>query len=95
MVTRYYRAPEIHFEQPDYTSAIDIWSVGCIFAELYTREPILKGDTDLMHLTNIIKLVGSPAEAIWPGFESLPGYEKYRDRLAGSRQDNLKLRFQK
>ena len=80
---------------PDYTSAVDMWSVGCIFAELYTREPILKGNTDLIHLTNIIKMVGSPAEAIWPGFEKLPGYEKHREHLAGSRRDNLKQHFSK
>jgi serine/threonine protein kinase len=43
VVTRWYRAPELLCENPSYDSAVDMWSVGCIFAELFVRRPLLKG----------------------------------------------------
>lgn len=43
VVTRWYRAPEILLSQSEYTKSIDIWSIGCIFAELLGRTPLFKG----------------------------------------------------
>lgn len=58
--TRWYRAPEVLCSWTDYTSAIDIWSVGCIFAELLTRKPLYPGHNTQHQLDLIINLLGSP-----------------------------------
>lgn len=72
VVTMYYRAPEIHLGQPDYTSAMDMWSVGCVFGELLLRKPILMANDDLAHLKAIFDLVGTPSEANWDNYRDLP-----------------------
>ena len=51
VVTRWYRAPEIMLACTDYNKASDIWSVGCIFAELLQRKPFVPGDDYLDQLT--------------------------------------------
>ena len=62
VVTRWYRAPELLLSCSEYTAAIDIWSVGCIFAELLGRKPIFPGK-DYVHQLNLItKVLGSPSE---------------------------------
>lgn len=62
VVTRWYRAPELLLSCHEYTTAIDIWSVGCIFAELLGRKPLFPGK-DYVHQLNLItKVIGSPLE---------------------------------
>jgi len=62
VVTRWYRAPELLLSCTEYTTAIDVWSVGCIFAELLGRKPLFPGK-DYVHQLNLItKVIGSPAE---------------------------------
>ena len=59
--TRWYRAPELLFGSEDYTTAVDVWSIGCIFAELLTRSAFLPG-TDTEHqLQIIIEMIGVPS----------------------------------
>jgi len=53
VVTRWYRAPELLLNSSEYTSAIDVWSVGCIFAEIMTREPLFPGK-DYVHQLKLI-----------------------------------------
>jgi len=63
VATRWYRAPEVILSWKQYTHAIDIWSVGCIFAELLCRQPLFRG-WDYMHQINrIIEVMGSPDES--------------------------------
>ncbi len=62
VVTRWYRAPEIMLCNGIYSKAIDIWSIGCILAELLTKEPLFPGTDYISQLTLIIKLLGSPSE---------------------------------
>jgi serine/threonine protein kinase len=62
MCSRYYRAPELLFGQCDYFTEIDIWSVGCILAEMVTKEPIFTGENTLDQIIEIIKVVGTPDE---------------------------------
>jgi len=63
VATRWYRAPEVILSWKQYTHAIDIWSVGCIFAELLCRKPLFQG-WDYMHQINrIIEVMGSPDES--------------------------------
>jgi serine/threonine protein kinase len=62
VVTRWYRAPELLLSCAEYTSSIDVWSVGCIFAELLGRKPVFPGK-DYVHQLNLItKVIGSPSE---------------------------------
>jgi serine/threonine protein kinase len=63
VVTRWYRAPEIMLACREYTLAIDIWSVGCIFAEMLGRKPLFPGDDYLHQLKLISAIVGTPQEA--------------------------------
>ncbi|KAI5076292.1 hypothetical protein GOP47_0008357 [Adiantum capillus-veneris] len=60
VVTRWYRAPELLLSCEEYTSAIDVWSVGCIFAELLGRKPIFPGKDYLHQLKLILNTIGSP-----------------------------------
>ena len=60
VVTRWYRAPELLLSSKHYTSAIDMWSVGCIFAELLGRRPLFAGDDYLHQLQLICDVLGTP-----------------------------------
>ena len=62
VVTRWYRAPEIMLACQDYTKAIDMWSVGCIFAELLGRKPFFAGEDYLSQLRIIVGKIGKPSE---------------------------------
>ena len=62
MVTRWYRAPEIMLACQEYTSAIDMWSVGCIFAELLARSPLFPGEDYIAQLRLICEKIGRPSE---------------------------------
>uniref|UniRef100_A0A3B3HSH5 [tau protein] kinase n=1 Tax=Oryzias latipes TaxID=8090 RepID=A0A3B3HSH5_ORYLA len=58
--SRYYRAPELIFGATDYTANIDIWSAGCVLAELLLGQPIFPGDSGVDQLVEIIKVLGTP-----------------------------------
>ncbi|KAL8119040.1 hypothetical protein AgCh_016516 [Apium graveolens] len=60
VVTRWYRAPELLFNCSEYSSAIDIWSVGCILGEILTRKPLFPGNDYVHQLRLITELTGSP-----------------------------------
>lgn len=66
IVLRWYRAPELLFGAQEYTYAVDIWAVGCIFAELMLRTPYVAGDSDIDQLTKIFHALGTPTETDWP-----------------------------
>jgi len=74
VVTRWYRAPEILLGMPKYSMAIDVWSIGCIFAEMVTKQPLFAGDSDIDQLFRISKVLGSFTEESWPGVSKLPAY---------------------
>lgn len=60
--SRYYRAPELIFGSTDYTTAIDIWSQGCVGAELLLAQPLFPGDSGVDQLVEIIKVLGTPTK---------------------------------
>ena len=61
MVTRWYRAPEVILNASEYTKAIDIWAVGCIFAELLGRTALFPGENYLDQIQRIISILGTPS----------------------------------
>lgn len=73
VVTRWYRPPELLLQLRRYTTAIDMWGVGCVFGEMFRGKPILAGTSDLNQAQLIFDLVGSPTEENMPGWSSLPG----------------------
>lgn len=72
VVTRWYRPPELLLGEHFYTTAIDMWGVGCIFGEFFKRRVIIPGESDLDQLQLIFKLVGSPNDENMPGYARLP-----------------------
>ncbi|XP_062151128.1 protein IMPAIRED IN BABA-INDUCED STERILITY 1-like isoform X3 [Alnus glutinosa] len=65
VVTLWYRPPELLMGSTSYGVSVDLWSVGCVFAELLIRKPLLKGRTEVEQLHKIFKLVGSPPDEFW------------------------------
>ena len=58
--SRYYRAPELIFGATQYTTAIDMWSLGCVMAELLLGSPLFPGESGVDQLVEIIKVLGTP-----------------------------------
>ncbi|KAB8233286.1 kinase-like domain-containing protein [Aspergillus alliaceus] len=78
VVTLWYRAPELLLGAEKYGTEIDMWSIGCIFGELLTKEPLLQGKNEVDQVSKIFALTGPPTPQIWPGFRSLPNAKSLR-----------------
>ncbi|KAH9000361.1 kinase-like domain-containing protein [Lactarius akahatsu] len=99
VITRWYRPPELLFGCRYYSTAVDIWSVGCIFAELMLRTPYLPGESDMDQLKTIFRALGTPTEEEWPGHTKLPDYVSIgqfprtplRDLFTAATADTLNL----
>ncbi|XP_032666256.1 cyclin-dependent kinase 20 [Odontomachus brunneus] len=76
VATRWYRAPELLFGSQYYSSAIDMWSIGCIFGEMFNTSPLFPGETDIEQLAIVLKYLGSPTSESWPELTTLPDYNK-------------------
>lgn len=77
MTTLTYRAPELLMQSNHYTAAVDIWSVGCVFAEMvYGNKPLFFAGSRTAVLDKIFGLLGTPNEDTWPGVSSLPGFPR-------------------
>ncbi|CAI2348122.1 unnamed protein product [Caenorhabditis sp. 36 PRJEB53466] len=75
VVTLWYRAPEILMGAQRYSMGVDMWSIGCIFAEMATKRPLFQGDSEIDELFRIFRVLGTPTELEWNGVESLPDYK--------------------
>lgn len=73
--TRWFRAPELLYGSTEYGLEIDLWSVGCIFAELLSLEPLFPGISDIDQLGKIFSILGNLTEEVWPGCSQLPDYK--------------------
>ena len=80
VVTRWYRAPELLFGAKFYGTAVDVWSIGAIMAELLLRVPLLPGETDIEQLCRTFTMRGTPTEETWPGVSSLPDYIPFQEQ---------------
>ncbi|CAI0440392.1 unnamed protein product, partial [Linum tenue] len=75
VVTLWYRAPEILLGSRHYSTPVDVWSVGCIFAEMVNQRPLFPGDSEIDELFKIFRITGTPNEETWPGVTSLPDFK--------------------
>ena len=64
IATRWYRAPEVILSWKRYSTSIDVWSVGCILAELITRKPLLPATSEEEQIQIITELIGNPNEEL-------------------------------
>ncbi|GMM35126.1 cyclin-dependent serine/threonine-protein kinase [Saccharomycopsis crataegensis] len=74
VVTLWYRAPDVLMGSRNYNTSIDIWSAGCIMAEMFTGRPLFPGSSNDDQLLTIFKIMGTPTERTWPGVSQLPNY---------------------
>jgi len=75
VVTLWYRAPEILLGAKTYSTPVDVWSIGCIFAEMINQKPLFQGDSEIDELFKIFKVLGTPNEDTWPGVGMLPDFK--------------------
>lgn len=75
VVTVWYRAPEILLGSSVYSVPVDIWSVGCIFAEMATGAPLFAGDSEIDTIFKVFQKLGTPTVEDWPELESLPDFK--------------------
>ncbi|XP_043697749.1 cyclin-dependent kinase C-2-like [Telopea speciosissima] len=78
VITLWYRPPELLLGTTKYGPAVDMWSVGCIFAELLQGKPILTGKNEPEQLNKIFELCGAPDEVNWPGVSKIPWYNNFK-----------------
>lgn len=57
---RWYRAPELLVGEPIYGAAVDVWAIGCLFAEMLTGDPLFPGESDIDQLFLIVRMLGKP-----------------------------------
>jgi serine/threonine protein kinase len=70
--TLWYRSPEVLLGSKNYGVTLDMWSVGCIFAEFLQGKAFIPGDSQIDQIFKIFKIFGTPNETIWPGVNTLP-----------------------
>ncbi|CAI4219489.1 unnamed protein product [Parascedosporium putredinis] len=75
VVTLWYRAPDVLLGSRTYNTSIDIWSAGCIMAEMYTGRPLFPGTTNEDQIVRIFRIMGTPTERSWPGITQFPEYK--------------------
>jgi len=75
VVTLWYRAPELLMGTRFYSTAVDVWSLACIFAELVRGKALFGGDSEIDQMFRIFKMLGTPDQCVWPGVEKLPDYK--------------------
>lgn len=90
VVTLWYRAPELLLGAKLYDTAVDMWSVGCIFAELLHKEPLFPGKNEADQLARIYRLLGQPTKETWPAYDTLPNANA---RIRAPSRSSLKHHF--
>ena len=75
VLTLWYRAPEILLGQKEYSTPVDIWSLGLIFFEMAHRKPLFAGDSEIDQIFKIFQMHGTPNEKTWPGITKLPEFK--------------------
>jgi len=93
VVTLWYRAPEILLGSATYSIPVDLWSAGCIFAEMLVKKPLFPGDSEIDQIFKIFRQMGTPTEDNWHGCTSLPDFKpsfpKWKKQAFGKMFDNV------
>mmetsp|Transcript_14198 Transcript_14198/g.23626 ORF Transcript_14198/g.23626 Transcript_14198/m.23626 type:complete len:310 (+) Transcript_14198:60-989(+) len=76
VVTLWYRAPDVLLGSRKYSTPVDIWSVGCIFAEMVNGSPLFTGTSEKVQLDTIFRHLGTPNESTFPGISQLPDWRE-------------------
>jgi serine/threonine protein kinase len=76
VVTLWYRAPEILLGQQRYAPPVDIWSLGCILAEMVTGQALFPGDSEIDTIFRMFRMLGTPTEKTWPGVSTLRDFKQ-------------------
>ena len=93
VITLWYRPPELLLGEERYSTAIDVWSCGCILGELFTRKPVFQATVEMEQLDRISWLCGTPCSTVWPDVVRLPLFATYKPRRNFRRR--LKEEFSK
>jgi len=91
VVTLWYRAPELLLGTKTYSTAVDMWSLGCIMGELLLKAPLIPGKSELEQIDKIYQLLGTPNDKIWPQYSSLPNVKNIK--FATQPYNNLRKKF--
>ncbi len=83
ILTLWYRAPEILLGQKEYSTPVDIWSIGLIFYEMAHKRPLFSGDCEIDQIFRIFQMFGTPNENTWPGVTKLPEFKFTFPRFKG------------
>lgn len=78
VITPYYRPPELFLGVEKYSTEVDIWSCGCILAEIIIKGPIFMGKGELEIINKIFSILGTPTEQKWPGWTKLRNYKTFK-----------------
>jgi len=94
VVTLRYRAPELLLKMT-YGKPVDLWSVGCVFAEVALGEPLMSGYNEGDQLKSMFEVLGTPTEEIWPGFSRIPLINRMPNLTKRIIENNVRARFKK
>ncbi|XP_022107362.1 mitogen-activated protein kinase 7-like isoform X2 [Acanthaster planci] len=93
VATRWYRAPELLFSNDDYSYAVDMWSVGCIFAEMLGRKQIFPGKNPMHQLSLIIEVLGMPPDSLLRSTNSDQIYNFFHRNFGEKQSTNLREKY--
>lgn len=77
IVTLWYRAPEVLLGTKTYSTGVDMWSVGCIFAEMIEGRPIFCGESEIEQVLSVFRMLGTPNTETWPNVDALRDWHDY------------------
>lgn len=80
VITLWYRPPELLLGEERYGKPVDIWSCGCILGELFTKEPMFRGATEIVQLDKIFQVCGTPQTSLWPNVKDLRDWPNYKPK---------------
>lgn len=81
VITIWYRPPELLLGSTEYGREIDIWGVGCLLIELYTKQATFQGFDEVSQLNKIFNIMGTPNFETWPEISNLPWFEMLKPKV--------------
>ncbi|KAL3927045.1 MAG: hypothetical protein SGBAC_013242 [Bacillariaceae sp.] len=94
VITLWYRPPELLLGETKYGTSVDIWSAGCILAELILGKPLFTGKTEMDQLKLIFEMIGTPTFESWGGFENLKLFRTGEVSIEASKKPKFRHKYQ-